>query len=214
MGASGGQLTLQYHIGGEGSDYAVVGGEYVFGERFAAQEILVSIPAGLSTTLGGDFPLLGGIAGNSVWVLPNTDPYPVTAPFLGFSTEGFDTSPWDAFRFTLGNVQSPTGNGGFAVWTGLSLGGINPLLSTVEGTSRDYFDLSGSGHVHYFLGFTEPGLWEIDFTVASTYLPDGTLRSVTETFHFQVVPEPSPALLPGAGAISLAWRRRRSGSSR
>ncbi|WAC21240.1 choice-of-anchor M domain-containing protein [Luteolibacter sp. SL250] len=209
VGAVGGQLSLQYYIGAPESDYAIVGGEFVFGESFAASDIWVNVPVQLTTTLPGEFPLLAGSAGESVWVIPTNDPYPIVAPFLGFSTEGFDGSLWGGFQFTLGEVRSPSGSGEFAVWTGLDGGGINPLLSTVEGVSQDSFTLTGNGHVHHFMGFTEAGLWEVDFTVASTYLPDGTLGSATETYYFHVVPEPTSFCLAAAGLAAVLLRRSR-----
>lgn len=204
-----GELHLHYHLGGAGSDYAVVGGEFVFGEHYEPGEIEVSIPGGLRSTLTGDFPLLGATAGSSVWVLPDGDPYPVVAPFLGFSTEDLNPAQWGDIRFSLGNVTSPSGNGHFAMWSGLSGGGIEALFSTVNGAAPNFFDISGAGHVHQFLGFTEAGVWQIELTASGIYLPDGTTKSATETFTFHVVPEPSSLLALGASVIALSLRRRR-----
>jgi len=204
-----GELHLHYHLGGAGSDYAVVGGGFVFGEHYDANEIEVNIPAELRSTLTGDFPLLGATAGSSVWLLPDGDPYPVTAPFLGFSTEDLNPSQWGDIRFSLGNVTSPSGSGHFALWGGLSGGGIEAYLSTVDGVAPNFFDISGAGHVHHFLGFTEAGVWQIELTASGLYLPDGTTKSATETFTFHVIPEPSSCLALGASVIALSLRRRR-----
>ncbi len=67
--------------------------------------------------------------------------------------------------------------------------------------------MSSGGHDHFNYGFSEQGLWSVELTVSATHTTEGLLTD-TETFTFQVIPEPSTALLGLFGALGLLRRRR------
>ena len=62
-------------------------------------------------------------------------------------------------------------------------------------------------HDHYNVAFTKAGLWEVGITVSGTHVTDGVV-SDSGTFRFNVVPEPSTALLGGLGLLAMFRRRR------
>ena len=67
--------------------------------------------------------------------------------------------------------------------------------------------MNSGAHDHFNYGFSEPGMWEVELSV-SAMLNGTDLLTDTETFSFQVVPEPSTALLGALGALGLLRRRR------
>lgn len=170
-----------------------------------SEEIVV--PPGLGTTF---YSGTGTSAGDSLWILPQSEKPGV--PFLGFATEELVSGEWGNITFTLGSVFSPSGTGHFSAWQSGTFGGFNFFFSTNNeaGTvnGNNTIILPTGTHSHYNLGFTEPGVWEVELTVSGTHVDDG-FKSDTGTFNFNVVPEPGSALLLMAGGAGLALIRRR-----
>ena len=132
-------------------------------------------------------------------------------PYLGIATEELALGDWVGdITFTLGTVVSPSGSGHFSLWQN----GFTPSFfwstNDVGGTvnADNTLDMAPEQHDHFNYGFSEEGLWSIDITVSGNHVTDG-LVSTTETFSFNVVPEPSSALLGTLGALGLLARRRR-----
>jgi len=82
--------------------------------------------------------------------------------------------------------------------TPLTENGNNTLISSIP------------GHDHFNWGFTEAGNWLVEITASGTHDTLGFM-SDTQTFSFNVVPEPSAyAALFGLAALGLTCARRRS----
>lgn len=202
VGLEGGALHLHLHLKGSAVvDGTALGGT---GAEFEPGDIAIAVPT--SSILSADFPALGAMLGDTAWIL-GVDEVP-GVPYLGFSTDELVAADWAGnITFTLSNVTSPSGSGHFAVWQPDGVGGIDILMSTaVSGATG--LSLMPEVHGHSFIGFTAPGEWLIEITASGTHNTLGNLSS-TETFVFQVVPEPSAALLVGLGGIGAALRRRR-----
>jgi len=152
---------------------------------------------------------IGAGAGESYWVLPATNQ--VGVPFLGIATEELSGPDWvGAITFTLGTVTSPTGAGDFSLWN-FDINGLPEFFfstnSPASTPGNNVYAPAQIGHDHFNWGFTEPGDWDIELTVAGEHVTDGPLSS-TRNFTFTVVPEPSSALLAVLGSTVLLRRRR------
>ncbi len=148
-----------------------------------SQWVLASIPP--------DFEFIGAQPNEPFWILPQnagTGALP-----LGVAAERADSgrlrswNPQDDrgansadrwFEVRLLDVRGPE-NGDFALW---QADGIHPpvaFMSTHEGgvTARDVFYISAGSHVHVNWGFTQPGLYAIDFRISTVVRCDEWLTA-------------------------------------
>ena len=75
-------------------------------------------------------------------------------------------------------------------------------------TGADSTTLPTGGHAHFNFSFSAPGQYDIEFKVDG--LDGGLPVTQTATYTFDVVPEPTSALLLATGALALIGRRRRA----
>ena len=66
-----------------------------------------------------------------------------------------------------------------------------------------------TGHIHYNWGFSAPGTYTFDLKASYTDADFGLLESATETYTFNVIPEPSSGVLVLAGMAALGAVRRK-----
>jgi surface-anchored protein len=201
-----GELDLHYHFGSN----AVLNppsGE----DEFHPSAAYVRVPDAAEITAGGSFPALGLSSGDSVFVLPESDPDGL--PFLGIATEELSDEIFSSASFEMTGWSGP---GEFALWQSGSLGSEDDIfMSTVDGFN-DTLEKGIGIHDHYNWGFTEAGVYNITLTANAfgDELPGGFV-SDTETFKFVVgsmtaVPEPgSFAALASLGMVGAFVRRRR-----
>ncbi len=196
--------AFDFHFHGEG---AIIDGVEVEDQEYAASDVIIHASATSMLVLpeGFDMPALGRSAGDTIWVLPWTQEDGL--PFLGTASEELNPSDWvGGITFTLGNVTSSSGTGEFALWRYGVSGDVTLDISSLTGP--DSVITQTGSHDHFNWGFTEPGTWTIELTASGQHVTDG-LITATETFTFQIVPEPSSALLGGLGIVGLLVRRRR-----
>lgn len=162
-------------------------------------------PANTALTAG-----TGAATGADLWVLPQGNPGSDPIPFLGIATEELVPADWTTdITFTLGTVTSPSGSGDFSIWQPDGIGGFNFYFSTENGNNT--LDQLAGVHDHFNYGFTEAGLWQIEITASGTHATEGPLAD-TQTFQFQVVPEPSAfAAISGVFALGFVLLRRLRG---
>jgi hypothetical protein len=204
-----GELHLHMHLHAG----AVVGGSTLgLGTEFEPGDIYTAVTgvAHLSRPSNPALNPTGVSAGSPIWILPITaNP---ALPFLGWGTEELDSGDWTGdLTFSLVDVLSPSGNGFFSVYTPDGFGGLDFNMSNFDGgiTGADFAAQAAGTHNHRFVTFSETGLWEVKLKVSGTHAVDGFIESGTESFFFQVTPEPSKALFAGMGLSAVFFRRRR-----
>lgn len=159
------------------------------------------------------------VNGKGYWITPATGTSYTNAsdPDLGIRTrlrENFgsgDVNQFDSMRLTLdwANSTRPAGSE-FIMFKYNSVTEVNDVL--YETTSSDFsHDWGNYGHSHWHFGFSEQGDYSLVFNVdgiGGTYGASDTPSQVT--LNFNVIPEPSTALLSVLAATTLGFRRRRA----
>ncbi len=135
----------------------------------------------LLSSIPPDFDFIGATPGEPFWVLPQNTFSAGLA--LGMAVELADSGrfcPWNPgdprgaetedlwFELKLLDVRGPA-DGDFSMW---QADGVNPpvvFFSTRDGgiTDKDVYYITDRGHAHMNWGFTQPGLYEIDFRVST-----------------------------------------------
>lgn len=200
----GGELELEAHVVS-----GVVDGVQTDDVEFAVSSITVLAGANREFSSAVNRPAAGIMAGDSLWILPQSQVAGV--PYVALASEELTASDWSTpITFTLGSVTSPTGSGTFSMWTNDGLGEPTFYFSSTNAaaTNNNNQFFSSFTHDHVNWGFTEPGDWLVELTATGTHNTLGAL-SATETLSFSVIPEPSTSLLAGLSVLGLIARRKR-----
>ncbi len=178
-----------------GADGAVVDGVVQVDEsEFEPGDLIVVVPELSVTTVNS----------TSYFWLPETEQAAADngAPFLGIGLEELTASDWVGSTVSL-KLLSITGPGDFLLWQDGGLGGANVFFDG----AGDTMTLTAGSHTHFNWGFTETGTYGLEFEISGNHVADG-LQSASALYSFQVVPEPSTAMLGALGALALLRRRR------
>lgn len=124
-------------------------------------------------------------------------------PFVGIGLEELTVSDWNGGIVTI-SLQSINGPGEFLLWQDDGFGGATIFLDTANNITA--FTLAAGSHSHFNWGFTEEGLFDLEFGISGNHVDDG-FQSGSATYTF-AIPEPSVALLGAIGALALLRRRR------
>jgi len=143
-----------------------------------------------------------------VW-LPSdaTDAANNGVPFIGVGLEELDPGDWVNGEIIItfsGLNYTGSGAGEFIFWSDSPVETVH--FDSSDGAGDSLNTLAGS-HIHYNWGFSDPGTYEITFGISGTHVTD-LLQTGSQTYTFQVVPEPSSALLAGFGALAMLRRKR------
>jgi hypothetical protein len=208
IGLVGNTLDLHLHfadaVDKEGGG-SIPAGEYAPGDH----TIFVPGPS-VDRPSGNQWNFLGGPS-DKIWFLPsNSDP---NKPYLGWATEELAPADFNGnITVRLLSIVSAPANANFSVWSLDPFGTPDSHMSTADGiSSADQFQLATANHEHFFLGFTQEGLYDIEFAAFGNHTTLGNI-SGTGVFKFAVgVPEPSSmAMLAMASSGGfLGWLRRR-----
>ncbi len=177
--------------------------------EFDAAAITIRVPNTSATTGGTGAGFLGIGDFTTYWKLEQTQGAAAAdaAPYLGLSTEDLESADWTNVKFALTAFSGP---GQFAMYQS---GEPSPIWDTADGVVSaaddhyDWFSVGNGAHDHANYAFSAVGDYFLTITMSGTHATDG-VQSATETFHFQVVPEPSTAALVALGVLALASRRR------
>ena len=210
VGFHDGEFEFGYHLA-EGNDEAIVDGVVVDDMEFEADELIVSVTEQAMLTASSDPNLLSGTGtevGDIVYLISQNSTG-VDGPILGFDTEELLQPAgvtWSDVEFTVNGFSGP---GEFFLFD-IGLDGLEFFFS--EELSVNSFTFPPDGHDEANWFFTEPGTYEIELTAEATRTEMGVGQDfeATETFTFQVIPEPSSALLLAGSTLGLLLRRRRS----
>ncbi|MFC7339364.1 choice-of-anchor M domain-containing protein [Haloferula chungangensis] len=206
--------SFEPHIHAEG---ATIDGAFVDEGEYAPNEITTVVPqssfdfwtANGGRPAGSAWDPIGIAAGEAFWFLSQSNSGPagsasLGAPFAGIGTEELNPSDW-ATDITI-SLDSVVGPGDFSMY----LDGFAPsfFMSTADGIDgSDLIVIAPDSHEHFNWAFTAPGTYDVSVSFAGTHQVDGP-KSASATFQFQVVPEPSVALLGALGSLALLRRRR------
>jgi surface-anchored protein len=205
IGYDGG-FELHHHVH---AGSTVNGSAILEDAEFAPGDLTVLVPfITESRPEGSQYNFLGVSAGIPVWTLPEVED--VSKPFYGLGSEELVPAHFTGdLTFKLLSVVSAPVGGDFSLWRD---DGGSPLVrfATSDGvTGSDSFLLTPGDHEHYNWSFTRPGVYELEFMVSGTHGVDG-FGSDTQTYTFEVAPEPSRMLFSGLGLGAILFRRRRS----
>jgi surface-anchored protein len=147
------------------------------------------------------------ILGANAWILPTDLEVADSLGLIeaGVARTGFpDAVPVRPVTFTM--VAAGSANpGNFALFNSSSAIRLSATGSEV-GTSS--FSIT-TGHIHYNWGFSAPGTYTFDLKASYTDADFGVLESATETFTFNVIPEPSSGTLLLIGLVGWVAARKR-----
>ena len=144
------------------------------------------------------------ILGANAWILPADLEQ---ADILGLIEAGVAKAGFpDAGPVTFTMVAAGASNpGNFALFNSSSAIRLSATGSVV-GTSS--FSIT-TGHIHYNWGFSAPGTYTFDLKASYTDADFGVLESATETYTFNVIPEPSSSTLLLIGLVGWVAVRKR-----
>ena len=145
------------------------------------------------------------LLGANAWILPVDLEQAANLGLIeaGVAKAGFP-SPTDSVTFTMvgAGADNP---GNFALFNSSSAIRLSATESEV-GTSS--FSIT-TGHIHYNWGFSAPGTYTFDLKASYTDANFGVLESATETYTFNVIPEPSCSALLLIGLVGWVAARKR-----
>lgn len=143
------------------------------------------------------------LLGANAWILPvDLD----QAANLGLIEAGVAKAGFPAGSVTFTMVGAGPGNpGNFALFTA---GSSIRLSATGSEVGTSSFSIT-TGHIHYNWGFSAPGTYTFDLKASYTDANFGVLESATETYTFNVIPEPSSSTLLLIGLVGWVAARKR-----
>ena len=172
------------------------GSEFV--GKVKPDRLITIVPESQRAEAPFDMDFLAIDEGEEIWTLPASEKAGV--PFLGFAT----ASAIDTVTVTLNDIEGP---GEFGAWSASSFGNLSPVLSSVGPQYNEGITMGSDAHGHWDFGFTAPGEYSVDLKAEGT--ANGQAFSITDTFKFEVVPEPATAFALLAGGTLLLTRRLR-----
>jgi surface-anchored protein len=137
--------------------------------------------------------------------LPETEQQAASqgVPFVGIGLEELAASDWVGGTVTI-SLLSFSGPGDLLLWQDNGFGGANIFLDTAN---NDFsMTLAAGSHTHFNWGFTEEGVFDLEFGISASHVSDG-LQSASATYTM-AIPEPASALLAMVGLLTTFCRRR------
>jgi surface-anchored protein len=182
------------HLHNEGgADGAIIDGVRVTDDsEYEPGDVTIVVPELSTTTLNSQ---------NYYWLSQDeTDAVNNGAPFLGVGLEELNPLDWVGGSVNI-SLASITGPGSVSIWQD----GFEPVI--FFDSAGDSVPFAAGSHTHLNWGFTAPGAYQLEFAISGTHEDDG-FQSASGTYNFQVVPEPSAAVLGALGALAMLRRRR------
>jgi hypothetical protein len=157
---------------------------------------------------------LGNAAGDTTWILPESDTEANDLNVVWFGPE-VEEDAYDLFDDpdndpltgnVLWSLEAVDGPGEVALWTNDQFGDVDLWMGSADGLdSSDAIQLFG-GAIHNLWGFSAPGSYDLTFGFEAFL--NGQRLYEESTFNFRVVPSPSAAGLLGIGAFAAMRRSR------
>ena len=143
------------------------------------------------------------LLGANAWILPVDLEQAANLGLLeaGVAKAGF---PAGSVTFTMVGA-GPANPGNFALFTA---GSSIRLSATGSEVGTSGFSIT-TGHIHYNWGFSAPGIYTFDMKASYTDSSFVALESATETYTFNVIPEPSSSTMLLIGLVGWVATRKR-----
>ena len=185
----GSELEVGFHTEFTGGMTEISGGAPQQNE-FEASDIVVNVPVGTTTTRPAamEFDPIGVPAGQRINVMPQTEEASEAAGVvrLGWAAEELTAADWNGdLTWTLTGVSGP---GTFSLYES----GLTPnfhMASSDGIAAGDMFTVEAGHHEHFNLGFSAPGIYQIQMQVAGTHNTAGAV-STSQTLTFEVAAAP------------------------
>ena len=144
------------------------------------------------------------ILGSNAWILPADLEEAASLGLIeaGVAKTGFPDLGPVTFTMVAAGAANP---GNFALFTA---GSSIRLSATGSAVGTSSFSIT-TGHIHYNWGFSAPGTYTFDLKASYTDANFGVLESATETYTFNVIPEPSCSALLLIGLVGWVAARKR-----
>lgn len=209
IGYEAGELEPHWHLGEDGEEVVVDGSTISNdpeGFEYEPDGLIATTSMSAIRSLGSQWDPIGVAASGTYYVFPQVAD--LNTPYVGIGTEELDPLDWTgSLTLTLTGISGPA-NGKFSLYQTDGFGDPTFFMSTDDGVSgTDLVSLAAGGHQHYNWAFTEQGSYDLTFEIAGNHVLDGA-KTATATYTFNVIPEPSSALLGAFGALALLRRRR------
>lgn len=151
------------------------------------------LPSGITSILGAN-----------AWILPADLQEAANLGILeaGVGKVGFPDNNSVTFSLVGAGSDNP---GNFVLFT---VGNAVRLSATGNTVGSSAFSIT-AGHIHYNWGFSAPGTYTFDLKASYTDADFGVLESATETYTFNVIPEPSSSTLLLIGLVGWVAVRKR-----
>ena len=169
-------------------------------------DVLLEVGSAAYGSTAAFSPAITSLLGANAWILPadTEEAHDLGLLEAGVARTGFP----DALPVTFTMVAAGTANpGNFALFNSSSAIRLSATGSEVETSSFSY---AGS-HVHYNWGFSAPGIYTFDMKASYTDSSFVALESATETYTFNVIPEPSSSTMLLIGLVGWVATRKRVG---
>ena len=170
-------------------------------------DVLLEVGSAAYGSTAAFSPTITSLLGANAWILPTDLDVAVDLGLIeaGVKKVGFPFLT-DSVTFIMvgAGVDNP---GNFALFNSSSAIRLSATGSEVETSSFSY---AGS-HVHYNWGFSAPGIYTFDMKASYTDSSFVALESATETYTFNVIPEPSSSTLLLIGFVGWVATRKRVG---
>jgi surface-anchored protein len=143
------------------------------------------------------------LLGANAWILPVDLEQAANLGLIeaGVAKAGF---PAGSVTFTMVGA-GPANPGNFALFTA---GSSIRLSATGSEVGTSSFSIT-TGHIHYNWGFSAPGTYTFDLKASYMDADFGVLESATETYTFNVIPEPTCGTLLLIGLVGWVAARKR-----
>lgn len=171
--------------------------------HFEPVDVLLEVGNAAYRSTGEFSPTITSLLGANAWILPADLEVAASLGLIeaGVGKVGFPTG---SVTFTM--VGAGPGNpGNFALFTA---GSSIRLSATGSEVGTSSFSIA-TGHIHYNWGFSAPGTYTFDLKADYTDANFGVLESATETYTFNVIPEPTCGTLLLSGLVGWVAARKR-----
>ena len=206
-------IGIGYHDGdfephSHAEEGAVVDGvALAVGTEYELGELALQVTGTTTRPADAEWDPIGTGVGGVFWTLSQTQT--TGEPFVGVGAEELNPTDWTGpIRVILVSMSAPLG-AQFSLWQTDAFDVPTFFMSTFVGgiSSADFFEIEAGDHMHFGWGFTELGHYDLTFEFTGTHAVDG-LKTASATYTFNVIPEPSAALMSLLGGLFLLRRRR------